>query len=397
MNLFYFIPYKSCQTYRIYRAERNLLLKMNPIAQAISIEKIIVIAPLGIGNTILLIPTLKACKELLPHCSITVAVFTRQGEEILEHCPYVDNVVSFFSILPKNAVLILKQLRLLYNLRKKRFDIILTAFPTNHALYNLLAWAIHAKTRIAHQYLVKRVKSLSFLQTIKVAIEPCHDVEQNLNLLLPLGISFKKKDLSLELWIPEEVRIRAKQFITPYTIQGEEFLIGIHAGSSQKRKMSYKRWPAEKFAILAKKLRKHYPMIRIFLFGGKEEEQLNQEIAQTIGQHATIVQRSSILETAALIEKMSLFISNDSGLMHIAVSVGVPTVAIFGPTDATRTAPYGSQHRVLRKDLKCSPCWPLEKVGQRDECPYDKPVCLTELSVSTLFQAVCEMINSKIS
>lgn len=358
-------------------------------------KKIIVIAPLGIGNTILLVPTLKACKELL-HCSITVAVFTRQGKEILEHCPYVDNVVLFCRTISPNPILIREQLRLLYNLRRKRFDICLTAFPTNHALYNLLAWAIHAKNRIAHEYLVKRVKSLSFLQTIKVAIEPCHDVEQNLNLLLPLGISFKKKDLSLELWIPEEVRIRAKRFITPYTIQGKEFLIGMHAGSSQRRKMGCKRWPAEKFALLAKRLLEHYPTARIFLFGGKEEEQLNQEIAQTIGQYATIVQRSSILETAALIERMSLFISNDSGLMHIAVSVGVPTVAIFGPTDATRTAPYGSQHRVLRKDLKCSPCWPLEKVGRRDECPYAKPVCLTELSVSTVFQAVGEMINSSL-
>jgi len=137
-------------------------------------------------------------------------------------------------------------------------------------------------------------------------------------------------------------------------------------------------------------------MTRIFLFGGKEEGRLNKEIAKTIGKHATIVQRSSILETAALIEKMSLFISNDSGLMHIAVSVGVPTVAIFGPTDATRTAPYGSQHRVLRQDLKCSPCWPLKKVGQRDKCPYDKPVCLTEMSVSTVFQAVSEMIKGQL-
>jgi ADP-heptose:LPS heptosyltransferase len=370
-------------------------------------KTIAIIAPLGIGNTVLVIPTLKACKRFLPDYGITVVVFTRQGKEILEYCPYIDSVVSFPDIPTKGPMLILKQLLFLYGLRKKRFDISLTAFPTNHALYNLIAWAIHAKIRISHQYLVKRVTSLSFLQTIKVAVEQCHDVEQNLNLLLPLfqgygGLSplvdspLRRKP-SLELWIPQELRAQAERLITPYAASGEEFLIGMSAGSSQARKMALKRWLPEKFALLARKFLENYPTARVFLFGGKEEESLNQEIAEAIEHRVIVIQGGSILETASIIERMSLFICNDSGLMHIAVSVGVPTVAIFGPTDATRTAPYGDRHRVVRQDLECSPCWPLLKVGERRRCPYVSPVCLTELSVSAVFRAARETLASCIN
>lgn len=359
-------------------------------------KTIAIIAPRGIGNTVLLIPTLKACREFLPDYAVTVVVFTRQGEEILEYCPYVDSVVLFPDISTRDPILVLEQLLFLYSLRKKRFDISLTAFPTNHALYNLIAWAVNAKIRISHQYLVKHMTSLSFLQTIKVPIEQCHDIEQNLNLLLPLVDSLLRRDLSLELWIPQEVRARAERFIAPYTASGEEFLIGISAGSSQKRKMTLKRWSPERFALLARKLLEYYPMAKVFLFGGKEEELLNQEIAEAIEQRVTVVQRSSILETASVIERMSLFICNDSGLMHIAVSVGVPTIGIFGPTDATRTAPHGGCHRVVRQDLECSPCWPLLKAGERRGCPYVSPICLTELPVSAVFQAACETIASYI-
>jgi ADP-heptose:LPS heptosyltransferase len=229
-------------------------------------------------------------------------------------------------------------------------------------------------------------------------------MEQNLNLLLPLFQGYGgfsplvdsslRRDLSLELWIPQEVRAQAERLIAPYTVSGEEFLIGISAGSSQARKMALKRWSPERFALLARKLLEHYPMARVFLFGGKEEESLNQKVAEAIEQRVTVVQRSSILETASVIEKMSLFICNDSGLMHIAVSVGVPTVAIFGPTDVTRTAPYEDRHRVVRQDLECSPCWPLLKVGERRRCPYANPVCLTELPVSAVFQAARETLAS---
>lgn len=360
-------------------------------------KRIIAISPLGIGNTILLIPTLRACKEFLTPSKMTVIVFTQQGKEILEHCPYVDNVVLLYSTFYKNIALVIKQIQLLYELRREHYDISLMAFPTNHILYNLISWIIHAKIRIAHEYSAKRKTNLSFLQNTKVVIKRIHDIEQNLELLSPFGIHFYKKGLSLELWIPEIYRNLADQFTVSYINQEGKYLIGIHAGSSQKRKMSYKRWPTEKFAILSEMIVERYPETIIFLFGGGEEELLNREIIQSIGSHAKIIQRNSIFDTAALIEKMSLFISNDSGLMHIAVSVGVPTIAIFGPTDAIRTAPYGNFHKVIRQDMKCSPCWTLERVGKRSRCPYNNPICLNELDVSVVFEAVNEKINANLS
>jgi heptosyltransferase-2 len=92
-----------------------------------------------------------------------------------------------------------------------------------------------------------------------------------------------------------------------------------------------------------------------------------------------IVEQMDIRTTAALIGKCSLFLSNDSGLMHVAAAAGVRTIGIFGPTDHVRTAPRGRGNLVVRRGISCSPCFSIRKVGQKIRCIHEKRICLTDL------------------
>lgn len=358
-----------------------------------NLKKVIFIAPIGIGNVILLIPTIKECKNFLSDSKITVIVTNNQSKEILKQCPYVDEVIQIEIPTIKKPFHSLKLLVKLYQLRAEQFSISITAFPSNHPFYNLLAFAIWAKKRIVHSYPVRQKLYLSFLQNLTVPIKPLHDVEQNLNLLLPLGNSRKKRH-SLEIWVSEEAKKSAKRFIKSTENDNQSLFIGIHAGSSTAHKMIYKRWSAEKLALLAQELIRIYPKAKFFLFGGKEEVELNKRIAEQVKTTPTIFFSKSIIKTAAVIEKMSLFICNDSSLSHIASALGVPTIAIFGPTDPKRTSPYGKNHILIRSELPCSPCWTLEEVGRRKACPYAKRLCLTELSVSSVKKRVQKFIDT---
>jgi len=91
----------------------------------------------------------------------------------------------------------------------------------------------------------------------------------------------------------------------------------------------------------------------------------------------------------------SLFITNDSGLMHVACAMKVPTVAIFGPTDPAATAPLGVQHIIVKKDFPCQPCWPIELYGNRPKCKYTPPYrCLLDLSVEEVFEATKVLLQN---
>jgi ADP-heptose:LPS heptosyltransferase len=101
------------------------------------------------------------------------------------------------------------------------------------------------------------------------------------------------------------------------------------------------------------------------------------------------VGKLSIRETASVIGKCSLFVSNDTGLMHVAVALGVPVVVIFGPTDPRRTGPYSDQSVVVTPDIDCAPCYD----GWRAQC--DTHPCLDAISVDDVVAAAQRLISRR--
>jgi len=96
--------------------------------------------------------------------------------------------------------------------------------------------------------------------------------------------------------------------------------------------------------------------------------------------------KTSVKQVAALIERCDLLVCNDSGLMHAAVAVGTPVVAIYGPTDIHRTAPLGARHTVIRHEMPCSPCFRLEGDDAVQTCPHHD--CLMTITPAEVLTAI---------
>lgn len=156
--------------------------------------------------------------------------------------------------------------------------------------------------------------------------------------------------------------------------------LGINAGASYG---SAKRWAPEKFATLASALSARYD---ILIFGGSGESEICSQISALLSKqniaHQNLCAKTSIKELCEHIAGLSLFITNDSGPMHIASAFGVKTLAIFGPTNWIETAPYDKKNsKIIRLDLPCSPC-------MRRSCPLGHHACMRELTADMALTAL---------
>ncbi len=158
--------------------------------------------------------------------------------------------------------------------------------------------------------------------------------------------------------------------------------IGFNPGTNRPAE----RWPAERFAELGALLASRHDA-RICVFWGPGEKPLADGIAAAIGGAAVVAPPTSLKRLGAMFERCSLVVSNDSGPMHIAAALGVPTVGIFGPVNPLLQGPWGESARYARKDeLSCLGC------NYDRTCPIGNP-CMTELEAGKVFGVVEELID----
>jgi heptosyltransferase-2 len=147
-----------------------------------------------------------------------------------------------------------------------------------------------------------------------------------------------------------------------------------------------KRWPAVNFAAAASALAARH-RLQVVILGGAEELELARQVgaAITTAPVMNMCGRLSLSQSLALLERLSLLLSNDSGLMHAAAALGCPTCALFGSTNPLTTRPLGPQVKILRKAVDCSPC--LCPV-----CPRGDMRCFTAITPEEVEAAVSEWL-----
>ncbi len=358
------------------------------------IKKIAIISLTGIGNNVLFIPAIKMLRKNFPEAKITMLVVLKSVKDLFEDCPYIDELIPLsekkYNNFKDNLEVAMKTL----NFRKEKYDLSITVFPSNRKEYNLLSFLLGARIRLTHAYNSGFYKNLFFLQNKRVAtLENLHDVDQNLNLIKALGFKITDKDKDISIWAKDNDREFAYKFFTNYNLVNYKPLIGFHITSYPD--MTYKRWGAAKFAHLANEIIKKYNS-KIILFGSKEEEEEIERISKAINEDPIIATRNTISQTAEIIRYCHLFISNDSGLMHLATAVNVATIGIFGPTNFIRTAPYGKKNKVVRKEKPCSPChrYPFFNEKLNPKCKTID--CLAEVEVEDVLCHAEELLEKEI-
>ena len=344
-------------------------------------KKTVIISLSGIGNTILATPFMERLRSIVGG-EIEIVLLNVGLGKMLKDSGLVDG----YSIFRKN---ILANLILLIKLHRKKFDYSFTTFPSNRAGFNVLTFLISAKNKVSHSYKGGFFR-LDFLINKKVKSDPkIHDLEQNLNLLKILGVDCAYQVYSLK-WNNSKNIKTVNKFIEDNCLK-DKFLIGIHPGGGGFWNKDWqgckKRWPLEKFAELSQRLIKDKDSC-ILIFGGAEESSLKNRLVDYIEDRAKvfIVDSQPLESTALLIKRCKLFISNDTGLMHLSAALSVPTLGIFGPSNYVRTAPRGKNSFYILSKVDCSPClrYPFYSSKSSIDCSKEL-ACLKGISVDNVY------------
>jgi heptosyltransferase-2 len=287
----------------------------------------------GLGNAVLLMPMLQAIRKYEPAAHIEMIITQRIVQELLGPEGMVDKFIFYNNRRDLGRahyrISQLKLLRQVFGLNYKYYICVDVRMSPESAL---LAFLVKAKTKIGYR------QANWFNKTLDVTVAfdaDSPEVKQRLDLLR--GLRWQVPYSLPEIHLTEEEKEFGQRIIRE-KLSGKELAVGIHPGSSKK--LSYKRWPVEYFAELVDCLYCDYDLQPI-LFGGPDEQTLAQNIKAHLktSKVVSLVGILDIRHTAACIAACDYFISNDSGLMHIAAAVRTPQIALFGPTITTKNAP----------------------------------------------------------
>jgi heptosyltransferase-2 len=210
-----------------------------------------------------------------------------------------------------------------------------------------------------------------------------HDVEENVSLLSLIDKDPKNWDAP-KVFVTKGEEEFAKNWLVQNNIK-KRLLIGMHAGTAIFKNQIKRRWDKDKFGELGRRLVEKYDA-QILVFGGEEERDLRLYIKEKIGKGAKVVSNTTIRQTTTIMSHCSLFISNDSSLMHIAASLRIPCVTIFGPTNPKWVYPYKTNYIIIRENLPCSPCFYYSQKPL--SCKWGDFRCIKNISVDRVMESI---------
>ncbi len=329
--------------------------------------KVLIISNTGIGDTMWGTPALKMLKKTYPDSSVTVLT-SLLSQEVLKNNPYVDETILF----KKGGALPL--LWRFFSLYRKKFDSILI-FHTSLKWLIPVCYFLSPKNLIAFEHDAKEFQTL-LTQTLVSKLH--HPIIQRNMLVEKLGV--KEQENQMELFLTQKEYDEADQFLKNHHVDLTKPLIGFQPGASNL----FKCWPLQHFKELAHLIEKKY-RANIIIFGNKDEMAFAQEINGT----TSIICAAGALTvrtSAALLSKLHLLVTNDTGPMHLAIASKIPMIAIFGPTPVNLCWPHQeAKHiRIISRPMPCQKC-------VRQLCML--PFCLEQISPQEVFENIEELLN----
>jgi heptosyltransferase-2 len=338
----------------------------------VNYNRIVVIQTAFLGDVIMSTPLIRALREVFSSAEIDVLTIP-ETSIIFKECPYITNVLVFNK--RKSWRKIVFFLELVFALRNRNYDLAISIQSSLTSSFLMLLGRIPIRVGFARQKLV----------TIPVTHERgLHVRERYIYLMKPF--SEKKFDLQTEIFWSNNEEQKARKIVQQYR-DDNEFLVGVAPGSV----WNTKRWLKEYFATLLGLLEQDN--IKIILIGGGEDRLLCEEIIEKSNSNAlNLAGDLSVLESAAVIQKLDLMITNDSAPLHIANAVKTDVIAFFGPTVRRFGCyPYQSKDKMLEIDLYCRPC---SKHGSK-KCPEKHFRCMREIKPEMVFEVIISHLKGK--
>jgi heptosyltransferase II len=351
--------------------------------------KILILALSGIGDALMFTPALHLMRRELPDAQIDALVMFGGVKDMYERNPDINSVIHYEFIkkgLPAS-------MKFLSGLRKK-YDVSINVYPSNRKEYNVINYLIGAEQRGGVRYLRMDRQNFGRLNNVRITEDDTlHNVQENIRLVSKLISKELNEEPPLYFYLNNEDEHFAEDYSLKLGIGNNEFVTGFHPGCATLKNHEKRRWEPEKFALLAGKLIKEHKS-KILIFGGPEEDGLKNNIASMINDDAvTVVSTGNLAQTAAVMKKCSIFVSNDSSLMHVAAAMKLKTVAIIGPTNPAYIHPWKTEYRIASLYLDCAPCFiysPRPLICFRDDVEFK---CIKELDVELVYAKVKELIS----
>ena len=340
-------------------------------------KRILIRATNWIGDAVMSLPAVRAVRERFPHAYI--AVLARPWVADLYACETAVNRIILYTGKPGFRDLRAK-FRFARNLRRERFDLAIL-------LPNAFEAAALARVAGVREIIGYDRDRRGWMLSRRIPVPrageiPPHERFYYLEMLRRAGLIDR---------LPEGDAIRlegsaafaaaGRRAFAGYGIT--QPVIGLSPGAAYG---TAKRWLPEGFAATAKELAREQGAA-IGLFGSRAERELCETIAAQIAPHARVVNLAGETTLRGFMELAAaclVFITNDSGAMHIASALAVPTVTVFGATNPVTTGPTGDRARVVREPVSCSPCL-------LRECPIDHR-CMTRVPASRVVDAAQELL-----
>ncbi|MFA7382994.1 MAG: lipopolysaccharide heptosyltransferase II [Desulfurivibrionaceae bacterium] len=337
-------------------------------------KKILIRSTNWIGDAIMTTPAVRTIRENFPAAQITILVYPWVAD-IFTACPYVDRVMLFDKMGRHKGLA--GMWRLGRELAAQHFDLaILLQNAFSAAVLALLAGIpVRAGYRRDGRGLL-----LSHGVPIRKITRERHQVYYYQEMLKDLGLVCGPQELFLAL--PGTATAWAGDFLAA---NAKKPVVGLNPGAAYG---PAKRWPAERYAGLAKRLAEEQGATLLVFGTASDTEAAAKICAAAPGQVLDLTGKTTLAEAMALIGRCDAFVTNDSGLMHVAAAQRTPLVAIFGSTDAVATGPFAPKVEVVNKNLPCSPCL-------KTHCPRNDFACMLEIGVDEVYEATCRLLESE--
>ncbi len=340
--------------------------------------KILLIGPYGIGNTILALPAMKILREHYPEARIDLLTLLPSTTAIVKFFNKDFNIINNLYSLNSNKIDTIKEI---LKLRKIKYDYSILLFPSARIHYNIISFLCKAKKRIGSKYPDINFRRGSFLNNINIPVrQNIHDVYQNIRLLRPLI----NKNIE---------NIKINKLLSKYSIKTKKKVIGIHPGC--KKEAYYKKWHPENFLFLINKILTNTNYTIKIFFGPDELNDIIYFNSLRNNKRIKFIINLPLSKVIDEINECKIFLSNDSGLMHLANFLGSFNIVIQGPSDYRRTAPFNNNKILIYdKSLKCIPCSHTYLVkSHKFKCIYNDIRCLKKLSPEYVWKNIKHLFN----
>jgi heptosyltransferase-2 len=329
---------------------------------------IVIRGPNWVGDAVLGVPAMKAVRERFPKARITLLVRPWVAG-LFSSAPFIDEVWTLSGTKTAGWLQAARQMR------QRQFDVALLLPNSFEAAWSVFLGGVRERVGYATDH-----RSWLLNRPVRLPEGKPHQVDYYLHLVHDAFGPGPRPDIAIHATDGESAA--AARLLSENGVDPARGYAVINAGAAFG---SAKRWMEDRFAGVGDYLSRELGL-QVVLIGSAGEGPIAEAIQSYMQSGSTVLNGQTDLETlVGILGGAAITITNDSGPMHMSAALGVPTVAVFGSTDATVTSPVGPRTRLVRQDVECSPC-------MLRECPIDHR-CMTAVTVDDVCRAARALVG----